>query len=115
VPYVTYALLAANIAVFLLSLTQTVDPRSEFEFYVQWALFPAQISNGADIYTLFTSMFLHGGWMHLAGNMLFLYIFGDNIEDEMGHGLYLLFYLACGAQTKAAWPTGPMRVGSSRD
>ena len=96
VPYVTYALLAANIAIFLGTLGIMSDPRAEFEFYRQWALFPVQISNGMDYSRLITSMFLHGGWMHLAGNMLFLWIFGDNIEDEMGHVPYLVFYLVCG-------------------
>ncbi len=55
-----------------------------------------------DFRGLFTSMFLHAGWLHLAGNMLFLYIFGDNIEDQMGHGGYLAFYLACGILSAGA-------------
>jgi membrane associated rhomboid family serine protease len=57
---------------------------------------PGFVVDGAQIHTVFTSMFLHGGWLHLAGNMLFLWIFGDNMEDEMGHFGYLLFYLASG-------------------
>lgn len=95
-PYVTYALMFLNIVIFLSYVTLLDDPRAEFEFYKQWALFPIRLSNGQEFQALFTSMFLHGGWMHLAGNMLFLWIFGDNIEDEMGHVKYLLFYLACG-------------------
>ena len=51
---------------------------------------------------LFTSMFLHGGWLHLGGNMLYLWIFGDNVEDRMGHGRYLVFYVACGLGASAA-------------
>jgi len=96
VPYVTYALMIANIAIFLSYVSVLSDPRTEYEFYRAWALFPIQISDGQGYSRLFTSMFLHGGWMHLAGNMLFLWIFGDNIEDEMGHVGYLVFYLACG-------------------
>jgi membrane associated rhomboid family serine protease len=63
---------------------------------------------------LVTSMFLHGGWMHLGGNMLYLWIFGDNVEDRMGHGRYLLFYLACGVSASAAhiWSNPASRVPS---
>ena len=96
VPYVTYALLAVNIAVFL-SYWFTLP--SEFalaKFYYTWGLVPAWLMQGEGYSGLITHMFLHGGWMHLAGNMLFLWIFGDNLEDQMGHVGYLLFYLACG-------------------
>ena len=62
-----------------------------------WGLVPARFMSGEGLETLVTSMFLHGGWMHLAGNMLFLWIFGDNLEEEMGHVGFLLFYLAAGA------------------
>jgi membrane associated rhomboid family serine protease len=55
-----------------------------------------QVVGGSSWYTLLTSVFMHGGWMHLIGNMWFLWIFGDNIEDSMGHGRYLAFYLICG-------------------
>ena len=95
-PYVTYALMFANIAVFLSYVSILGDNRATYEFYSTWALVPAWLSYGDGYTGLFTSMFLHGGWLHLAGNMLFLWIFGDNIEDEMGHIPYLLFYLACG-------------------
>jgi membrane associated rhomboid family serine protease len=54
-------------------------------------------SNPAELVTPFTAMFLHGGWLHVIGNMLFLYIFGDNVEDILGHGRYLAFYILCGA------------------
>lgn len=95
-PYVTYALMAANILIFLAYWPLMDDPRAINLFFRNWALIPAEVSQG-DIYSgLLTSMFLHGGFMHLAGNMLFLYIFGDNVEDEMGHLPYLIFYLAAG-------------------
>jgi membrane associated rhomboid family serine protease len=66
------------------------------QFFMTWGLVPARISFGEGYVTFVTSMFLHGGWMHLIGNMLFLYIFGDNLEDRMGHGRYLGFYLLSG-------------------
>ncbi|MBD3662818.1 rhomboid family intramembrane serine protease [Sulfitobacter aestuariivivens] len=95
-PYVTYVLMVLNIVIFLSYFWRLSDPVLEYEFYNTWALVPIRLANGVDLHTLFTSMFLHGGWLHLAGNMLFLYIFGDNIEEELGHVMYLLFYLACG-------------------
>lgn len=96
VPYVTWGLIAANILVFLSYVSYFSDPRLINAFFLDWAFIPANLSQGNDSHTLLTSMFLHGGWMHLGGNMLFLFIFGDNIEDEMGHVPYLGFYLACG-------------------
>ncbi|MGR3813618.1 MAG: rhomboid family intramembrane serine protease [Cognatishimia activa] len=93
-PYVTYALIAINIVVFLYSFG--LDGRGLNQFYSDYAMFPARISQGQDLQGLFTSMFLHGGFMHLAGNMLFLWIFGDNLEDDMGHVPFTLFYLAGG-------------------
>ena len=60
-------------------------------------MIPLEISHGQDLKTLVTSTFLHGGWLHLAGNMLFLWIFGDNLEEAMGRLGFLLFYLLCGA------------------
>ncbi|WP_138932932.1 rhomboid family intramembrane serine protease [Roseovarius arcticus] len=95
-PYVTYALIVANIGVFLSYWSLFSDPYSLNLFYVNWAMIPAKIVYDSAYETLFTSMFLHGGWMHLAGNMLFLWVFGDNLEDEMGHLPYLAFYLSCG-------------------
>lgn len=93
-PFVTYALMAVNIAVFF--SYAGLDTRSLNAFFFDWAIIPARISAGEGFSTLFTSMFLHGGFLHLAGNMLFLWIFGDNLEDEMGHGGFLLFYIAAG-------------------
>lgn len=95
-PYVTYALMAVNVLVFLSYAWLFSDQRALAAFFNDWALVPAHVSQGQDLITLFTTMFMHGGFMHLAGNMLFLWIFGDNLEDEMGHVGYLLFYLASG-------------------
>jgi membrane associated rhomboid family serine protease len=95
-PWVTYLLMAANIAVFLSYVGRINDPQAFNIFMFDYALIPGRISIGEGFSGLITSMFLHGGWLHLAGNMLFLWIFGDNIEDEMGHLPYLGFYLACG-------------------
>jgi membrane associated rhomboid family serine protease len=63
---------------------------------LSWAMIPARLSGGEGFHTLLSYMFLHGGLLHLGGNLLFLYIFGDNVEDRLGHLRYLLFYLACG-------------------
>ena len=94
-PYVTYALMAVNILVFL-AYYPLLDQQSLYRFYFEWALLPENIADGRNIHTLLTSMFLHGGWMHIIGNMLFLWIFGDNLEDIMGHFGFLLFYVASG-------------------
>ncbi len=96
VPYVNYALLAANILIFLSYLPLFGSERALYLFFVEWAVIPARIMVGEGAHTLITSMFLHGGWMHLLGNMLFLWVFGDNLEDRLGHLGYLGFYLVCG-------------------
>lgn len=107
-PFVTYALMAINIVVFISYYGLMDDPRALSAFYYDYALIPARLSAGEGYQGLLTSMFLHGGILHLAGNMLFLFIFGDNIEDEMGHGAFLLFYLACGvAAGLLQYITGP--------
>lgn len=93
---VTYALIGLNVAVFLAMLPSYGNDQALLSLYSTWALVPARISMGDGYYTVFTSMFMHGGIMHLGGNMLFLWIFGDNLEDEMGHVRYLGFYLLCG-------------------
>jgi membrane associated rhomboid family serine protease len=94
-PVVTIALIAVNVLVFLfeLSLGRAVDA-----FTLYWGLVPAAFS----WVTVFTSMFLHGGVLHVAGNMLYLWIFGDNVEDRMGHGRFLVFYLLCGVAAALA-------------
>ena len=100
IPFVTYALIAINVLVFvLLELPQGQDLDA---FLMRWGTIPTQIIAGNGLLTLITSMFLHGGWLHLGSNMLFLWIFGDNVEDAFGHGLYLLFYLVCGIAASLA-------------
>lgn len=96
VAFVTYTLMAINIAVFIAMLPTYGNNAALDRIYSEWALVPAQLSSGDGVMTLVTSMFMHGGWMHIIGNMLFLWIFGDNLEDEMGHVRYLGFYLLCG-------------------
>lgn len=91
-PIVTYALIVLNILVFLLELSGGAN------FVERWSFVPTRfLSNpAAELPTLFTSMFMHGGWGHLIGNMLYLWIFGDNVEDRLGKIPYLIFYLSCG-------------------
>jgi membrane associated rhomboid family serine protease len=95
-PYVTYMLMAANIGIFLSYLGIMQNVAAMNAFWVTWAMIPARISEADGLHTMLTHMFLHGGLLHLAGNMLFLWIFGDNVEDELGHGKFLFFYLCCG-------------------
>lgn len=92
VPFVTYALVAINVAVFFLELNYGDT------FIREWAFIPARFTAdpAANMATVFSAMFMHGGWLHLGGNMLYLWIFGDNVEDHFGHLKYLLFYLAAG-------------------
>ncbi|HEX7045520.1 MAG TPA: rhomboid family intramembrane serine protease [Burkholderiales bacterium] len=104
VPFVNFTLLGACVVVFLwqLSLGQEGFERA----VVSLGVIPATLLGGAELpvdlrlippeATVFTSMFMHGGLLHLAGNLLYLWIFGDNVEDAMGHGRFLVFYLACG-------------------
>jgi len=90
-PFVTIALIVANVLIFLFEIS--LDPFSRNHLILTFGLVPDQFHFGA----LFSSMFMHGGWLHILGNMWFLWIFGDNVEDVLGHGKYLLFYLVCGA------------------
>jgi membrane associated rhomboid family serine protease len=99
-PFVTYALIAINVLVFVLLELPQGD--SLDAFLNRWGTIPAQIVAGNGVITLITSMFLHGGWLHLGSNMLFLWIFGDNVEDAFGHVLYLIFYLVCGIAASLA-------------
>jgi membrane associated rhomboid family serine protease len=107
-PIVNVALIAINVAVFLVELSQGAQIEG---FFYRWAVIPAEYSAGTDLppaqpfpfwATLFSAMFMHGGWLHLIGNMLFLWIFGDNVEDAMGRIRYLVFYLLCGIAASAA-------------
>ena len=91
-PIVTYALIAINVLVFLLELS------SGDAFIERWAFVPSRFLADpvGELPTLFTSMFMHAGWLHLLSNMLYLWIFGDNVEDRFGHGLFTVFYILCG-------------------
>lgn len=95
-PYVVYILMVANIGIYLSQLGLMEDQFELWKAYYHWAVIPARIVSGDGFETLVTYMFLHAGFLHLAGNMLFLWIFGDNLEDELGHVKFLLFYLASG-------------------
>lgn len=95
-PFVTLALIAANVLVFLSYWFGQPDGPTLDRFFFDWGLIPLRLIEIGDWQTVFSSMFLHGGWMHLLGNMLFLWVFGDNLEDLMGHARFLLFYLAGG-------------------
>ena len=108
VPFINYTIILINLLCFLYQLS--LGPHLE-KFLYAWGVVPAQffapLSIGhlhlsQRILPLFTSMFLHGGWLHFLGNMLYLYIFGDNVEDRLGHARYLLFYLLCGLLAAAA-------------
>lgn len=101
VPFVTIALIAINILVFL-SYFPSGTENDINQFIFDWGLIPARIMAGFGYETVLTHMFLHGGWLHLGANMLFLWIYGDNLEDEMGHVGFLLFYLASGVGAAAA-------------
>lgn len=91
-PFVTYFLIILNVIVFFLEIN------GGNAFIEKWAFVPARFlaNPSEDFPTLFTSMFMHAGWLHLLGNMLYLWIFGDNVEDRFGHGKFTLFYLLCG-------------------
>jgi membrane associated rhomboid family serine protease len=92
VPIVTYALIALNVLFFF------AEQSGGDAFVGQWAFVPSRfVANpSGDLVTLFTSMFMHAGWIHLGGNMLYLWIFGDNVEDRFGHINFTIFYLLCG-------------------
>jgi membrane associated rhomboid family serine protease len=99
-PHVNRMLILVNVIVFLMMLLSDyglIDDNSfARDVEEKFAMSPYYIVRGEKLYTLFTSMFLHAGWLHLIGNMLYLYIFGDNVEDVFGHMSYLVFYTICG-------------------
>jgi membrane associated rhomboid family serine protease len=102
VPVVNYVLIAMNIVVYIL---QVLAGASQNAQVYQFALIPAQITNGlslGDVTDIFTAMFMHAGILHLGGNMLYLWIFGDNVEDALGPVKYLVFYLAGGCVASMA-------------
>ena len=98
-PYVTIGLIFVNIMMFLLTMPWG---GAMVEMWERLALYPVAVMNGSHVWGLFTHMFLHAGVMHIIGNMLFLWIFGDNLEDQMGHLGFLVFYLACGLAAAGA-------------
>ena len=111
-PFVTLALIAANVIVFVYELALPGPALTRF-FYAH-GLVPAEFTWA----TAVSSMFLHSGWLHIGGNMLSLWIFGDNVEDRMGHARFLIFYLLVGlvatlAQAAADWGSGLPLVGAS--
>jgi membrane associated rhomboid family serine protease len=90
-PFVTYLLIAANFLVFYFELI------SDAAFITNFTVIPVRLLADpvGQFFTVFSAMFMHAGWLHILGNMLYLWIFGDNIEDRIGHGRFLLFYLLC--------------------
>jgi len=89
-PFVTVALIAVNVLLFLYQVS--LNPYELNDLISGYGIVPERLQPA----TVVTSMFLHGGWLHIIGNMWFLWIYGDNIEDVLGHGKYLVFYLLCG-------------------
>jgi len=98
VPIVTYAFIVLNVLFFFVELSGG-EP-----FIEHWSVVPRRLTAnpGGDFITVFTSMFMHGGWLHLGGNMLYLWIFGDNVEDRFGHAKFAVFYLLCGIAATVA-------------
>ncbi len=92
IPVVTYVLIILNVLFFLVELN------GGDAFIERWAFVPARfLANPiGEFPTIFTSMFMHAGWLHLGGNMLYMWIFGDNVEDRLGHALFAIFYILCG-------------------
>jgi membrane associated rhomboid family serine protease len=95
-PIVTALLIAVNVFMFLYQ--RSLDPFTQRDFTFMFGFVPSQFS----WLSILTSMFMHGGWMHLLGNMLFLWVFGDNVEDILGRWKYILFYLLCGVMAALA-------------
>jgi membrane associated rhomboid family serine protease len=98
-PYVTIIIIGLNVAVFLM---ETLSPESSQRIVYSYGAIPYAITHFRSnqpippVFTIFTSMFMHGGILHIAGNMLYFWIFGNNIEDELGHVRFIVFYLFCG-------------------
>jgi len=115
-PLISYTFIALNVLVFVF---QSSMPMGQFQSFVtEYGSIPAETIRGEDLFTLITSMFLHGSWMHLLGNMLFLWIFADNIEATIGSRRFLGFYLLGGLAAHAAhiyfnWGSPVPTVGAS--
>jgi membrane associated rhomboid family serine protease len=105
-PFFVVIFIALNTAAFLFEAS--LPDRALESLFFAYGVVPAQLQP----LTVFTSMFLHGDWLHFLGNMLYLWIFGDNVEDRLGHGRFVLFYLACGAAAALAhvWVNPGSRV-----
>lgn len=107
VPIVNIVIIILNLAVFIYQISLG---RGLEGFLYKFGVVPDAISNSINtvqlspkvFFPLFSSMFLHGGWLHLGGNMLYLWVFGDNVEDKLGRGRYLMFYLLCGIAASIA-------------
>lgn len=93
-PFITIGLIVMNVVLFLNQLT--LSPQAYQQMVYTYGAVPLAIIQGQNLHSILTSMFLHGGFAHLLGNMLFLWIFADNIENLTGHGRFILFYLLCG-------------------
>ena len=130
VPFVTVGLIALNLVAFVYQASLAIDTRgpdgrAAEAFIVEFGLVPCRLTGGcltsdfpSPVLTIFTSMFLHGGLFHIGGNMLYLWIFGDNVEDRLGHGRFLVFYLLAGvaaalAQTLVSPESRVPMVGAS--
>lgn len=103
-PYVTYGLVLLNVGIFLYQLSLPAEQLQQF--FNTWAIVPAQLTasfageptgTNREWFTLISSQFLHGGFLHIGGNMLYLWVFGNNIEDQLGSARFTIFYLGCGA------------------
>jgi len=99
-PVATLLIIVVNALVFVRELV------GGNAFVARWAAIPATIFTGHGLVTIFTAMFMHGGWMHIIGNMVFLWAFGPQMEDAMGHGRYVVFYLVGGVVAMLAQVAG---------
>jgi membrane associated rhomboid family serine protease len=125
VPFVTALMILANVAVFFYQVS--LPQRAGQHLVMMYGMVPARVESafsggsvplGLALEPLITSMFLHSGWLHLIGNMWFLWIFGDNVEDELGHAGFLVFYMFCGVaagitHTIANWGSSLPAIGAS--
>ena len=98
-PYLSYGFIALNVAIFAYQIS--LPPNMVESFILEYGSIPAETMAGKDLFTLVTSMFLHGGYMHIIGNMLFLWVFADNIEATIGSSRFLMFYLLGGLAAHA--------------
>lgn len=99
-PIVTWVLIAMNVAIY--AYQAFLSRAGHIDFLQQWATIPEEVMSGSAFYTLLTCAFLHGSWFHLGSNMLFLWIFGDNVEDVLGHIKFIIFYVACAVAASMA-------------